>query len=209
MLLLLAEGRGKPVLPLPILGGAAEQSFDRRRYELMDRLGQDYALLQKPGEVRNMPELATILAGPVRGGMRNSQFPPKVFISYARARQAEADHLETVLRRRNLSVFRDESEFGAGYSVPEQIRQAIFGANIIIVLWSAEYACSPWCFDELDLALDRQSNGVVELWILRIDTTRLVPKRARELVYYDTPSREQLEGRVVVLLEQFLSESRH
>jgi hypothetical protein len=43
MLLLVAEGKRKPVLSVPFLGGAAEQAFYRRRYEL---------LIRPPGERR-------------------------------------------------------------------------------------------------------------------------------------------------------------
>jgi hypothetical protein len=48
-------------------------------------------------------------------------------------------------------------------------------------LYSADYATSPHCFDELDLALDRIENGDdLGVWLLRLDDTRLVPRRARE-----------------------------
>ncbi|RBN36039.1 hypothetical protein DMN50_37535, partial [Priestia megaterium] len=39
MLLLLAESKRKKILPLSFLGGAAEQSFYRKRYELQDIFG--------------------------------------------------------------------------------------------------------------------------------------------------------------------------
>ena len=39
LLLPLAESRRKPIVPLRFLGGAAEKSFERRQYELQDRLG--------------------------------------------------------------------------------------------------------------------------------------------------------------------------
>ena len=44
MLLLLAESKRKQILPLSFLGGAAGQSFLRRRYELEDKLGSNYIL---------------------------------------------------------------------------------------------------------------------------------------------------------------------
>jgi hypothetical protein len=40
ILLLLAERRQKPLIPIPFLGGAASQSFYRCRYELIDRLDE-------------------------------------------------------------------------------------------------------------------------------------------------------------------------
>lgn len=200
MLFQLADGKRKPLLPLPILGGAAQQAFERRRYELVDRLGVDLASLDDDKLIGQAIGYAVILAEEGIASGKVQQEAPSFFISYARARQAEADFVETLLRRRNLRVFRDESDFGAGYAIPIAIREAIFGATVFIALWSAEYACSPWCFDELELALDRHANGMIDLWLLRVDSTRVVPTRARELAYFDTPSRELLEGKVLGLL---------
>lgn len=45
LLLGLVDVRQKPLIPLTFLGGAAAQAFDRRRYLLEDRLGQDIAAL--------------------------------------------------------------------------------------------------------------------------------------------------------------------
>lgn len=200
MLLLLAEGKRKAVLPLPFLGGAAKLAFERRRYELDDRLGGLVEDLHDEDCVSMIPSLLAALAekvGPPTGA--NSR-PPSFFISYSRERQEEADHVETLLRRRNLRVFRDETDFGAGHSVPHLIREAIFGATVFIALWSAAYACSPWCFDELELALDRHDESGLELWIFRVDNTRIVPKRARDLLVYDTPTRVALEARILDLV---------
>lgn len=202
MLLLLADGKRKAVLPLAFMGGAAKLAFDRRRYELEDRLGPRVLELQREDGVSHVPELlATLtqaLGSPARPRRENLGF----FISYARARQGEADYVETLLRRRNLRVFRDESDFGAGHAIPVAIQEAIFEANVFVALWSSEYACSPWCFDEMDLALDRQADGRLELWILRVDETRIVPKRARDLMFYDAPNRAALEARIMDLLER-------
>lgn len=200
MLFQLADGKRKPLLPLPIIGGAAQLAFDRRRYELRDRLGVDLTSLSDDELINQAVGYAVKLAEEGIASGKSRLGAPSFFISYARARQAEADFVETFLRRRNLRVFRDESEFGAGHAIPTAIREAIFGATVFIALWSAEYACSPWCFDELELALDRHAKGSLELWLLRVDSTRVVPTRARELVHYETPNRETLEGRILSLL---------
>lgn len=202
MLLLLADGKRKPVLPLPFMAGAAAQAFERRRYELEDRLGGDLGLLQDEAAVDRVIALAEGVASskPRSGGPVASRRPPQFFVSYPRARQAEADHVETLLRRRNLAVFRDESEFGAGHALPTEIREAIHRADIFIAIWSKEYACSPWCFDEFELALDRHAAGKLTLWIFCVDETRIIPKRARDLVNYAVKSRQELEGYVISLL---------
>lgn len=204
MLLLLAESKLKLVLPFTLLDGAASQSFFRKRYELKDRLGDDYILLQD--ERRFMEALGLCETMHSNNHISNSEEQSlNFFISYPRKRPCEADYIETILRRRNLKVFRDESDFGAGHAIPTEITEAIHAANVFIAVWSAEYACSPWCFDELELALDRYQFEKMELWILCVDDTRMVPKRARNLVSYKVRTREEIEGTILRLLEHIPS----
>jgi hypothetical protein len=209
MLLLLADGKRKSVLPLPFLGGAAQRAFERRRYELEDNLGLSVRLLQDESSADKVVDLAADLdSGRTQRVCRGQpNRAPNFFISYSRARQAEADHVETLLRRRNLPVTRDESDFGAGHSIPTMIRDAIHQCDVFIAMWCKEYACSPWCFDELELALDRHAAGRMRLWILCVDETRMVPTRARELNSFAVRTRQELEGRVVELLARELNES--
>lgn len=205
MLLLLAESKGKLIVPLSFLGGAASQSFNRRRYELKDKLGIDYLLLQDGSKILNSSNLNELLSTfqLSKNSIREDDLKSlSFFISYPRTRPAEADYIETLLRRRNLKVFRDESDFGAGSSIPLKITETIHSSNIFIAIWCTEYACSPWCFDEFELALDRSEAGKMELWIFCIDGTRMVPKRARKLNYYKVSSRDQIEGMILNLIER-------
>ncbi|PED91589.1 hypothetical protein CON43_01165 [Bacillus cereus] len=203
MLLLFAESKRKQIIPLSFLGGAARESFLRRRYELEDRFGESYILFQDDKKIAESIKLGEVSVSysPIK---RQSPNPLKFFISYPRARPGEADYIETLLRRRNFQVFRDESDFGAGYAIPKQIEEAIYAANVFIAVWCAEYACSPWCFDELELALDRLESGKVKVWIICVDDTRIVPMRARDLNYYTVKKREEIEGQILKLLEQEL-----
>lgn len=204
LLLLLAEGRRKSILPATFLGGAAEQAYYRRRYELEDRFGEKLAILRTPDSIENIVQLAEQIA---TSGERNRRIagPLRFFISYPRARPAEADHVEMILRRRNMMVYRDETEFGAGHEIPAEITEALHAADVFVALWCQEYACSPWCFDELEQALERRSRGKIELWMLCIDETRMVPRGARDLIRYSIRSREELEGRVLGLLDQLVA----
>ncbi|HYH98956.1 toll/interleukin-1 receptor domain-containing protein [Hyalangium sp.] len=205
MLLLLAEAKRKVVLPVTFLGGAAQQAYYRRRYELQDRLGKGAEMLLDKESVEGLVVLAERSALSALEEHRpkgERGMPLRFFISYPRARPLEADHVETLLRRRNMQVFRDETDFGAGHEIPGRIQEAIHSANVFIALWCKEYACSPWCFDELELALKRHSQGVLNLWILCVDDTRIVPPGIRNLVHFPVRSREELEGRVLELLER-------
>lgn len=202
LLLLLAESKRKPVLPLAFLGGAAGNSFLRRRYELEDRFGSNYTLFSDSESIINSIKIGEQQFSFNFTKSRNDEAVPKFFISYPRARPGEADYIENLLRRRNLQVFRDESDFGAGHAIPKQIEEAIYEATVFIAVWCVEYASSPWCFDEFELALDRFDDGKIQLWIICTDGTRIVPKRARNLLYYNVSSREEIDGCILNLLEQ-------
>jgi hypothetical protein len=201
LLLGLVEVRNKPLLPLTFLGGAAAQAFDRKRYLLEDHLGSKVAALHNPGCSSRIVEL---LVTPSNEGAASSPVPapPKFFISYPRARPCEADFIETALRRRQCDVFRDENDFEPGKPITSAIEEAIYSASVFIAIWSKEYACSDWCFDELSLALQRQDAGKLKVWILCVDNTRIVPPGARNLTNYPAHSREELERHVMFLLEQ-------
>jgi hypothetical protein len=204
MLLLLAKAREKPILPIPFLGGAAQQAFYRHRHELLDLLGEDIDAIQDASALGRVVPLAKQLALPAeRRHQARRTGPLKFFISYPRARPQEADYVEALLRRRNLQVFRDEKDFGAGHEIPGLIKEAVHAADVFIATWCREYACSPWCFDELEMALDRLEAGSLKnLWILRVDDTRMIPRRARNLRTLPIRSRQELEGEVLNLLER-------
>jgi len=204
MLLLLAESKRKVVVPLTFFGGAAYQAFNRRIYELEDKLGNDYLLLRNESNILDSDNLQKLLSGFQISKDFTKKDELSFFISYSRAKPNEADYIENLLRRRNLKVFRDESDFGAGSSIPLKITEAIHSSNVFIATWCAEYACSPWCFDEFELALDRYEAGKMELLIFCTDGTRMVPKRARNLKYVMMSSREQIECAVLNLLERKL-----
>lgn len=121
LLLALAPSRGKFVLPLRFLGGAAAEFFERRRHEIQDALGAKAYVLgiqERLGEIVDLLETL----GAVQGGRIDEKNPPKFFISYARTRPKEADFVETVLRRRNLLVFRDEQSFEPGQQLRREVR---------------------------------------------------------------------------------------
>ena len=143
LLLPLAEEKRKFILPLMILGGAAEQSFVRQRYALEDRLGNRISALSEPNRIEEAIALLGDLSRPREDG-REAQ-SRRFFISYPRCRPQEADFIEMILRRRNQIIFRDDQNFEAGQPIPTEIDQHIYHAEVFIAIWCKEYACSPWC----------------------------------------------------------------
>jgi hypothetical protein len=200
LLLAVAESRRRYVAPMSYLGGAAALAFERRRYELQDRLGACVTVLQEAERVERVISLIESLASEqLAASAQLSQ--SRFFISYPRSRPKEADFVEITLRRRNWAAYRDERDFEAGQAIPSEIAEHICESNVFIVIWCKEYACSPWCYDEFDLALRRHEAGKIALWIFCVDDTRVVPPAARELLNYPSRTREELEGQLLKLLE--------
>lgn len=205
MLLLIAESRGIPIIPFPFYNGIAEEIFHRNYFELKDRFGEAINLFEDNVEILDSGTVELFLDRSVIG-VGNKRITQKdemkFFISYSRERPHEADFIENILRRRNYNVYRDNTDFGAGSNIPNTIKEHIYSSDIFISVWCKEYACSPWCNDELEMALDRSIANHMELWLICVDDTRVVPKRARDILFYRVDSREKIEGRIMSLLDQ-------
>ena len=197
MLLLLAESKGKNILPFSFFGGAAEKLFIRKQFELKDRLGKNIDVLNKKTKINELNKVFQENHYKDFGDL-------KCFISYPKLRPYEADFIETVLRRRNIEVYRDERDFGTGKNIEKEIQEWVSKSNTFIATWCKEYACSPWCFDELELALNLHEEGKMNIWIFNSDGTRIIPKRARGLKIYDVKNRTELNGELLDLIKKSL-----
>jgi hypothetical protein len=208
LLLHLAVARRRALVPLPFLGGTAARTFELQRDELAAQWGTDFSLLEDPAQLEQVvAKLEEVFADNRTGSRETSTDRPlRFFISYARARAAEADFVEALLRRQTeltVQVIRDDTEFEAGYEIDAQIRAKLFEADVFVGLWCAEYACSPWCADELEVALERVSAGL-RLWLLVLDDTRMVPRQARRLQFISARTRDELESKVLAQLSTLL-----
>jgi TIR domain len=85
--------------------------------------------------------------------------------------------------------------------VQPAIEDAILKSDVCIVLWTRSYALSPWCNDELDLALQRESAGAVKIWLFNLDGTDIVPRLARRLPQAVVRKPEALIDAVAALLQ--------
>lgn len=66
-------------------------------------------------------------------------------------------------------------------SIDVLLEQALLKSGICIVLWSQNYALSPWCYDELIMATRRQSLGAMSIWLFNLDDSLVIPREARKL----------------------------
>ena len=206
LLLHLAEAKRKPILAIPLLGGASEQCYWRQRFQLMDRLGDGVTKMADDTCASQWVQLLERLADQDSNQIKSTEHAaPAFFISYARARPQEADLVEMILRRRNLSVFRDERDFEPGNLIETEIFNHIRKASVFISLYSQAYACSPWCYDELQEAASLHQKGSLRLWLLTLDDTRIVLPTARDIVTIPARSRIELEAKLSKHLDRLLA----
>ncbi|MED6159264.1 hypothetical protein PIB30_040725 [Stylosanthes scabra] len=88
----------------------------------------------------------------------NGTTPPKydVFVSFRGedVRNTFADHLFAAFRRNGIVAFRDDRNLMQGHHISTELVQAIEGSQVLIVIFSKNYATSSWCLQELAKMLD-------------------------------------------------------
>jgi hypothetical protein len=96
-----------------------------------------------------------------------------VFLSYAHTDTAIADHVEALLRRQDVKVFRDTAHVhsGAPY-LQELLMRQVSWAGVLLILWSADWEASLWCRAELAEALRTSSDGGPAIEVLRVGESR-------------------------------------
>ncbi|XP_042480558.1 TMV resistance protein N-like [Macadamia integrifolia] len=71
-------------------------------------------------------------------------------------------YLHKELSRNGIYTFLDEEELKGGENITAQILEAIEGSRIAIIVFSENYASSPWCLRELTSILDRKKIGRIQ-----------------------------------------------
>ncbi|KAL1323316.1 TMV resistance protein N isoform X2 [Arachis ipaensis] len=103
--------------------------------------------------------------------MASSSTRPKydVFVSFRGedVRNTFADHLFAAFRRNGIVAFRDDRNLLQGQHISTELVQAIEGSQVLIVIFSKNYATSSWCLQELAKMLDC-SNTITEPNLLPI-----------------------------------------
>lgn len=74
-----------------------------------------------------------------------------VFLSFRGidTRHTFTDHLYTALHRTGIRTFRDNPELCSGEVISDTLLQVIQESKTYIVVFSKNYASSPWCLNEL------------------------------------------------------------
>ena len=180
-LLHLAESKGLPIVPFSFLGGAAKRAFDRRDWKRLNP-GFDSSVLKRDDGVDGVVEIANrLVTDRVARAYHKKQTPRSVFVSYAHKDFEMANGLIQYLKRSGLEVFTGDNEIRTDQMVQASIEQAVIKSDLCAILWSQNYALSPWCNDELSLASDRHSQGQMAIWLFNLDDSMIVPMQARKL----------------------------
>ena len=90
----------------------------------------------------------------------------KVFLSFRGedTRKTFTDHLYTALLQAGLRTFRDDDEIERGKRLEIELRKAIHGSRISIIVFSKNYASSKWCLDEVVMILEWSRTGGHEVF---------------------------------------------
>ena len=180
-LLHIAEARRIPVVPFAFLGGASARSFKRRDWEQICP-GFDYhPLLQKEGIDKAMEIADFLVADRLRGPHVGHNPPTAFFISRAQTDGDFSAQLVAFLKTKGLRCFLGDEEIRDDRMIQSSIEDAVLKSDVCIILWSKAYALSRWCFDELELALSRESAGEMKVWLFNLDASEIVPRAARRL----------------------------
>lgn len=199
-LLHLAEARGIPVVPFAFFGGAARRAFERRDWQGLHP-GLDHKVLLNKEAISEAMKIADRLVADRIKGSHHGHMPPRTFfISRASSNSEHSDKLAAYLGRAGFMPLLGEREIRDERMVQSSIEEAILKSDVCVVLWSQAYATSRWCYDELELALERERLGGLQVWLFNLDGSDIVPRRARSLPQAVVRTPEALIEAVRVLL---------
>lgn len=180
-LLHLAEAKGLPIVPFSFLGGAARRAFDRRDWTRLNP-GFDTSVLSKQEGVGHAVEIASrLVLDRVKGMASAAEKPKTVFMSVARQDAEMANVLSSYLKHQGIEALVGDHEIRSDQMIQASIEQALLGSDVCAIFWSQHYSRSPWCFDELSIAIEQQAYGNMNVWLFNLDDSAIVPKQARKL----------------------------
>jgi hypothetical protein len=200
-LLHLAELKQKVVVPFAFLGGAAGRAFERRDWARVLPSFDADVLRSRAGVSEAMAIVDRLVIANVRTSHGYAWPPRRVFISRAASDVDFGAALQTVLTGAGCDAVLGDHEIRADRTVEAAIQDAVIGADLFVALWSKNYALSVYCNDELDLALQRHDAGQIQIWLFNLDSSAVVPRRARRLSQVTTQTPQALAALAKELLE--------
>lgn len=197
----LAEAKGIPIIPFAFLGGVAQRVYDRRDWSRLHP-GFDASILKDVDGIDHTIKIANqLLVDRMQLG-ESSERPKVVFISFAHQNAEMANVLRVALVSLGIEVLVGDDEIRPDQMIPATIEQAVLRSDVCAVLWSRQYALSPWCYDELSMAINRKEYGKIKVWLFNLDDSPIVPALARRLPAVSVRNAQAMQQCVRELLEK-------
>lgn len=206
-LLHIAEWEGKPIIPFNFLGGAAGKLFKRINWQKLHPKIDTKLLNDVKGAREIVKTLNQLKIDYLINSQKSANFPEKIFISRSTKDRDIADELGFFLESKKFEVFFGDDMFRTDQELIVSIKDTIIKSDIIIILWSQNYALSKWCYDELMIAIDRQKTGHSGLWIFNLDKSDIVPREARDKNVFDGQSITQITNTIENILLELSSKN--
>ena len=125
--------------------------------------------------------------------------PRTVFLSYAHEDAAEADHVEAVLRRRGVEVYRDEALGRPGaVGIEGALKHVLDTCGAFIVLWSRAWEASMWCRAEANHVLAKPVSVRPVIDVLKLGPTASPAPDLRLLDHLYRPAEDRLAREAAV-----------
>jgi nucleoside phosphorylase len=197
-----ADRLGLPILPLAMLGGAGQYFYELRKWE-QNHPGLDHTLLRtREGITQAVSLLRRILIDHALGAARSGPLPRRFFLSRATVNADYALPTFHLLKERGRTPLLGDDETQANRGPESTILDSVRSVHVFIALWSGAFACSPYCMEELSLAMELPN---LQVWIIAIDDTLVTHPAARRLM----PMRAGTPAAVRVLVAELLDRLPH
>lgn len=201
-LLHLAEAKGLPIIPFSFLGGAGQRANSRRDWENLNPDIDVTVFAEDTGVEQTVKIVNAMQASRIRRAFSGKGKPQTVFVSRANQDAAFSRQLAGLLETRGIQVVFGDNQVRPDQMITATIENAMLKSDICAVLWSKHYALSPWCFDELSVAVAQQTYGNMGLWLFSLDDAPIVPPQARKIPAISLSNRDLLPSVIEQLLEE-------
>ncbi|MFY7877539.1 MAG: TIR domain-containing protein [Pirellula sp.] len=167
-----------PIVAIPSMGAVAKEWFDRCLTCYKSRSDVQHLLnaIYSPDDDRDPGKLIIQFAELYS---RKQSY----FLGYSHENAVEADHVETLFRRKNRVVFRDDALLRLGAQFELDIKRQLRCSDTYVGLWSESFSRSEWCVMELQWAIELQLEACRprRVHLILLDETPLPDEFASQL----------------------------
>jgi nucleoside phosphorylase len=176
-----AEVKKKMIIPFSFLKGISELVYRNTDWKALYP-SLDTSWLTSEAGIEKLPEIIRQMRlTEIKRQANKILITDKIFISRAKKDYIIASDLQYRLKQNGLNALLGDEAVGKEKSVIPAIDEYLNICKLHIILWSANFALSPWCYDELMVAIQRQQSGQSSILFFNIDGSAVIPSEARSL----------------------------